>query len=80
MRLLSKNEGATYTLHYLLDENKKKRNNTRLLHGLQEIRDTAWCNALKYRFDPHLRQAHEEYLHMLNEILEKYTDNRNRGV
>jgi len=39
------------------------------LNGLQVLRDIAWQHAIKYRFDPVLSRAHQEYLNLLNGIL-----------
>lgn len=36
---------------------------------LQDIRDIAWHNALKYTWDPVLSQTHNEYLNMLNNLI-----------
>lgn len=44
-------------------------NNSLALQGLQELRDIAFYLANKYRFDPMLGRAHEEYLTLLNSIL-----------
>lgn len=43
--------------------------NSKALQGLQEVRDIALYLAGKYRWDPMLGQAHEEYLNILNKIL-----------
>lgn len=39
------------------------------LAGLQELREIAWQKAIKYRFDPVLGRAHEEYLDFLNGLI-----------
>lgn len=61
-----KREDTTNTL-----SNKQSRygNNNMALHGLQALRDRAWIYALKYRFDPVLSLAHEEYLNLLNGLI-----------
>lgn len=38
---------------------------------LQDIREIAWQQAIKYRWDPVLSQTHNEYLAMLNEMIEE---------
>ncbi len=45
-------------------------NNT-ALNGLQEIREVAFYHALRYRFDPVLSKAHEEYLDMITLLLKE---------
>jgi hypothetical protein len=42
----------------------------RLMIALQEVRDIAWQKAMRYRFDPVLGQAHEEYLKLLKVLIE----------
>lgn len=42
----------------------------RILQSLQEIRETAWQNAVKYRFDPVVGATHYDYLKKLNGLLE----------
>ena len=44
---------------------------TTTLIALQDLRDIAWKHAMKYRWDPILGGAHEEYLNMLNGILKE---------
>lgn len=66
MSIRIKREDTTNTL-----SNKQSRyeNYTIALHGLQALRDRAWIHALKYRFDPVLSLAHEEYLNLLNGLI-----------
>ena len=45
--------------------------NTIALNGLQEIREVAFYHALRYRFDPVLSRAHEEYLNMITLLLKE---------
>jgi len=40
-----------------------------LLSSVYDLRDMAWNQALKYRFDPVAGPMHEKYLNMLNEII-----------
>lgn len=70
MLLLNKNEGATNTPHYEITHT----NYIKTLHALQDLRDTAWHSAIKYRFDPALSRAHDEYLKTLNHILKQGTN------
>lgn len=42
------------------------------LAGLQELREIAWQKAIKYRFDPVLGRAHDEYLQFLNGLLKEF--------
>lgn len=51
--------------------NTEKTQYNTLLRSLQELRDIAWIQALKYRFDPAIGQAHAEYLDVLNGILKE---------
>jgi hypothetical protein len=44
-------------------------NDTKTMIALQELRDVALEKATKYRWDPWLSDAHEEYLKKLNDIL-----------
>ena len=46
-------------------------NNSIALQGLQEVRDIALYLAKKYRWDPLLGKAHEDYLNILNKILKE---------
>ena len=39
------------------------------LRKLQEIREIAWQQAIKYRWDPVLSRTHNDYLNMLNSML-----------
>lgn len=43
------------------------------LFALQALRDHALEKATKYRWDPWLSEAHEEYLNQLNNILKECT-------
>jgi len=54
-------QGLT-TTHTRQDDNAS-------LRKLQEIREIAWRQAIKYRWDPVLSRAHNEYLDMLNAML-----------
>lgn len=65
--------GATNTPPRSLVEKNKTYdcNYTLTLTRLQELRDTAWHYAMKYRFDPVLGKAHEEYLQSLNTLLKE---------
>lgn len=38
--------------------------------ALQGLRDFAWKKALKYRFDPVIGKMHDEYLTMLNDMVQ----------
>ncbi len=49
--------------------NLDDRKSITLLVALQDIRDMAWQQAIKYRFDPVVGRAHEEYLKALNAAL-----------
>lgn len=72
MQLRSENWGATNAPSSLAEKNKTyERHNSVALQGLQELRDIAWQYAMKYRWDPALGRAHEEYLTLLNGILEE---------
>lgn len=44
-------------------------NDTKIVNALQGLRDWALEKATKYRWDPWLSEAHEEYLSQLNNIL-----------
>jgi len=51
-----------------------EKNNTNLkniisIQILQTLRDNAWDNAMKYRYDPVLSRTHEQYLNQLNNLL-----------
>ena len=41
------------------------------LKALQALRDIAWQQAIKYRWDPAIGRAHEEYLRLLNGMLKE---------
>lgn len=72
MLLRSKKQGAENAPLRSLDENTKtERHYSLALSGLQELRDIAWHYAMKYRWDPALGRAHEEYLTLLNGILKE---------
>ena len=49
----------------------EKTNNNIAINALQVLRDIAWEKAIKYRFDPVVGEAHEEYLTLLNGILKE---------
>lgn len=68
MLSLSKSEGARYA-H--TEKTTNDRNHNTALNGLQVLRDIACCHAIKYRWDPALSRAHEEYLNLLNGILKE---------
>jgi hypothetical protein len=40
-----------------------------LILSVQDLRDHALWKCKKYRFDPHLRREHEEYLEELNMMI-----------
>ncbi len=68
MRVLEKSVSATnaHTLNtYRYDKH------IMALNGLQALREMAWELATKYKWDPALKQAHQEYLTMLDGILEE---------
>lgn len=52
-------------------ETTRMLNGITALDGLQVVRDIAWGLAMKYKWDPVLGGAHEEYLSLLNNILMK---------
>lgn len=52
-------------------ENGNAINDSKSLIALQVLRDYALEKATKYRWDPWLSEAHEEYLHYLNNILKE---------
>ncbi len=64
-----KREGASNTPTEIT---RRCTNHTKMVNGLQLLRDIAWDQALKYRFDPVLSRAHEEYLNLLNGLLQEY--------
>jgi len=68
MQLLSKSVGARYAP---TEKTTSDRNHNTALNGLQALRDIAWQHAIKYRWDPVLSRAHEEYLNLLNGILKE---------
>jgi hypothetical protein len=43
---------------------------TRVVKNLQALRNVSWQHAIKYRFDPTIGTIHNEYLTILNEILD----------
>lgn len=47
-----------------------RKNNSICVDILQQLREMAWQNAIKYRFDPVLGKTHDEYLQALNTIME----------
>lgn len=52
-------------------ETTEQYNDNTPLKKLQDIRDIAWQQAIKYRWDPVLSHTHNEYLAMLNEMIEE---------
>lgn len=50
---------------------KKLPDHSLAIIGLQALRDIAWQSAIKYRFDPVLSRAHNEYLTLIKVILEE---------
>jgi len=67
----SEKRGATYA-----PQNEWYLHNSKAVQGLQEVRDIALYLAKKYRWDPMLGRAHEEYLNILNKILVECTGER----
>lgn len=62
------------SLECFAEKNKtSNRNNNTALAGLQELREIAWEKAIKYRFDPVLGRAHDEYLQALNGLIMECT-------
>lgn len=41
-----------------------------LLQNISCVRDIAWQHSNKYKYDPHLSRVHNEYLEMLNLIID----------
>ena len=68
MRLVDKRED---TVNILPNKQSRYEKNSIALVGIQEIRDIAWRHAMKYRFDPILSHAHEEYLTLLNGLIKE---------
>ncbi len=62
-------EGAT-NASTMRKQTRYQQDNT-ALKALQALRDIAWQQAIKYRWDPALSRAHEEYLTLLNGILKE---------
>lgn len=71
MLVRNENWGATNAPRSLADKNKTECHYTAAVQGLQELREMAWQLAIKYRWDPALGRAHEEYLTLLNGILKE---------
>lgn len=68
MSAVSKLEDAG---HVLYEKTTREMNHNTALNGLQLLREIAWQHAIKYRWDPALSRAHEEYLNLLNGILKE---------
>lgn len=43
---------------------------TRVVKNLQALRNVSWQHAIKYAWDPTIGNIHNEYLTILNEILD----------
>ena len=71
MQSVCENWGATNAPRSLAEKNKTERHYSLALQGLQELREVAWQYAIKYRWDPVLSRAHEEYLTLLNGIIKE---------
>ncbi len=69
----NKKEAVASNLFDRLNEKNKtgKSQDNIALQGLQALRDIAWQKAIKYRFDPVLSRAHDEYLQALNGLIEE---------
>lgn len=68
MQIEIKNGGAINTPHL---DNTDDPHATTALRGLQEIRQVALYLATKYRWDPILGHAHDQYLDMINTVLKE---------
>jgi hypothetical protein len=53
-----------------------------LISSLEMLREDAWKDSLKYRFDPLLGKTHEKYLVNLNVLIDhaKNEEERNESV
>ena len=70
--LFNKNRAVASDSIKCLAENKTgKDNHIIALAGLQALREIAWQKAIKYRFDPVLGRAHDEYLQALNILIKE---------
>lgn len=68
----SKKEAVEAGLSKCLAENKTGKDHySTAIAGLQELREIAWQKAMKYRFDPVLGRAHDEYLQALNGLIKE---------
>ena len=68
MLSLNKSVGARYAP---TEKTTSCSNHSMAINALQVLRDIAWQHAIKYRWDPALSQAQEEYLNLLNGILKE---------
>jgi hypothetical protein len=66
MLIQDKMRGAMDAPHSMVD----RTDDSIWLAALQELREEALCQAIKYRYDPALGRAHTAYLNKLNLILQ----------